>query len=1858
MGIRLSSLRKGLTLVHALLLSHALVPPGASAQAPPSGVFTEAQTAIVSPTGPASEPATVRSRVVQVDTRKIAAARRGREILQLNLFDDAVIEVRINRVRPTRAGYFISGTPRGMEWGEARLVVNGPVIVGTVETPESKFTIRSAGSNRALIRQIDSLQEPFSCEVEIGSTLPPSPAGLPSISSAGSPGAGAVSGSAVQADDAPTEDGTEVRVLVVYTPAVEEAHGGSAGIRALIDLMVESTNQVFEESGINPRIVLAHAARVRYVEGAPFAYTGVDLRRLISPDDGYADEVHGLRNRYAADLVHLLGYGGPSGAASAMRYEELRFESRAFSVSFVDDGNLAEYAFAHELGHNFGMLHDRYLDGHNEAIYPYAYGYVNKRAFEDGSPASSRWRTLMAYNNRCRDARFSALGCEWLFRFSNPDQTYRGDPLGVPGEERVDDPDGPSDARRTINNTARWVASFRSQACSEFSVSPERNVVSALGGRIELAVDTAPGCMWSVSSAEDFLTIASDALTASSGSAVIEVEANERGAERSGTVTVAGTAITVVQLATTEGVCGRSSGIFQEITRAAGYDDAARCDEVTEDELAGITSLDVRNKRIGALKKGDFSDLGGLNSLLLDGNDLVELPDGIFAGLAKLESLSLAGNRLNSLPQDAFSGLASLDFLDLTGNELTALPEGIFSGLSRLETLHLDFNRLARLPSGIFADVAGLRNLRLANNRLEELPAGIFSALTGLKFLELDGNRLVRLPAGLSDGLSELTILQVEDNRISDMEAGFFDQLPSLVTLGLKRNRLKDLSPGIFNNLSSLEQLNLIENELTDLPEGSFSGLRQLDYLNVSKNHLRDLPANLFSDLSSLQYLYLENCGLDDLAPGLFAGLVNLNTLSVALNRISVLPPGLFKDLSSLNRLELGQNLLADLPDGFFAELPELETLYLRGNFFDPLPLPVNLTKVGDGQFKAVMPTGAPFTLGLTVSVSSGGEIEGGADTLLFPARAVESEPVEVTRAAGAEKSVSVKLRAFPELPEHHFGYSLQKGDSPTLEIIPAHATKDVALQNFSLSEGTLSPAFSPETANYAVVVSSTTTYITLAATQRNPDAMLEFLDGSDNLLVDADTNLDGHQASLNSGKNEIKLRVTSEDATETRTYSLIATRDGAGGVCARTPQVSDTIVDRLGLDNCSDVTEEHLSTITGLSVDDYKALSLQPGDFAGLENLNVLVLDDNGMTSLPADIFSGLRSLEDLWILDNRLGSLPAGLFSELTALERLLLSRNELEDLPEGIFADLKSLKRLGLSGNRLSSLPANVFSALSSLESLDLGFNKFTRLSTEFFSGLTSIKILTLQHNPITSLPEGIFSGMQSLEWIDLHFLPHNSIPRGLFSGLTSVRYLGLGGGSLSSLPEGVFSGLIGLEVLELHDNRLRSLPPGLFSGLTALRTLWLPENQLKQLPAGIFSGLSSLQRLALEKNLLNSLPTGVFSDLAALEDLYLSENQLRSLEDGVFLGLAPLTELEIQGNILDPLPLGITLRKMGDTQFKAIAPSGAPFDLVLPITVSESGAIGDAVNTLTIPSGVTESKALNVTRPEGSEEAVTVDFGVLPAPPLKHQGYELKKDETLPRVILPGPKLPPPAKVVDLDLTPGVEQLEISWAPVADADGYTVQWKSGEEDYSETRLATVSAGDTVSYTITDLTAGTEYTVRVISTRVNADDGVPSLEVTGTPLAMPASQVQDVAVTPGIEQLEVTWASAPDADGYKVQWKSGEEDFGESRQAALAGGGSTTHTIMNLVPGTDYTVRVIATREHAADGDPSDGVTGIPKASRPALVTGVTAEPGVDELDVSWTAVSGADGYKVQWKSGQVRPARSRCWAARRPATPSSI
>ena len=244
-------------------------------------------------------------------------------------------------------------------------------------------------------------------------------------------------------------------------------------------------------------------------------------------------------------------------------------------------------------------------------------------------------------------------------------------------------------------------------------------------------------------------------------------------------------------------------------------------------------------------------------------------------------------------------------------------------------------------------------------------------------------------------------------------------------------------------------------------------------------------------------------------------------------------------------------------------------------------------------------------------------------------------------------------------------------------------------------------------------------------------------------------------------------------------------------------------------------------------------------------------------------------------------------------------------------------------------------------------------------------------------------------------------------------------------------------------------------------------------------------------------------------------------------------------------------------------------------------------------------------------------------------------------------------PKPGKVpnVEVKVLDDAQQLEVSWGTVTDATGYLVQWKSGTEDYSTSRQVTADADEITALKLTlgdgevpDVDTpldGVPHTVQVIATAGTGDDlvmGDPSNSDTGTP--KPGTPAPTVTAHDDPGKLTVKWEKVEGATSYKVQWKSEDDaDYADTRQATPT---ALEYTITRgLSAAKEYTVQVIA-RNASGEGDPSDGpdaeddVKGKPRPGRVSTVT-VAPAAAAGQLDVSWTKVEGATGYKVQWKSG---------------------
>ena len=139
----------------------------------------------------------------------------------------------------------------------------------------------------------------------------------------------------------------------------------------------------------------------------------------------------------------------------------------------------------------------------------------------------------------------------------------------------------------------------------------------------------------------------------------------------------------------------------------------------------------------------------------------------------------------------------------------------------------------------------------------------------------------------------------------------------------------------------------------------------------------------------------------------------------------------------------------------------------------------------------------------------------------------------------------------------------------------------------------------------------------------------------------------------------------------------------------------------------------------------------------------------------------------------------------------------------------------------------------------------------------------------------------------------------------------------------------------------------------------------------------------------------------------------------------------------------------------------------------------------------------------------------------------------------------------------------QELEASWqAPSSNGGsavtGYRVQWKEAADSWDTAADVSEAAETGTTYTITDLTGGVEYAVRVIATN-DVGDGPASTEAKGTP-AGGVSEAENSAPTglPGIggtpqvdQTLTADTSPIDDEDGltnvsYSYQWIAGGSDI----------------------------------------------------------------------------------------------------------------
>ena len=199
------------------------------------------------------------------------------------------------------------------------------------------------------------------------------------------------------------------------------------------------------------------------------------------------------------------------------------------------------------------------------------------------------------------------------------------------------------------------------------------------------------------------------------------------------------------------------------------------------------------------------------------------------------------------------------------------------------------------------------------------------------------------------------------------------------------------------------------------------------------------------------------------------------------------------------------------------------------------------------------------------------------------------------------------------------------------------------------------------------------------------------------------------------------------------------------------------------------------------------------------------------------------------------------------------------------------------------------------------------------------------------------------------------------------------------------------------------------------------------------------------------------------------------------------------------------------------------------------------------------------------------------------------------------------------------------ITLTWTAVASASSYEVFYRTGSDAYT-------SAGTTAgtSLTISSLLADTPYDCYVTATisGVTSSGSTVRTATTATVTAPGAPSFSLVTAT----SFRAAWTAVSGVTGYEVFVK-------RTADAAYTSAGTTVAPtvaldVVGLVPGTEYTVFVVATYAGAAS---ANGTTASTITALPTAPDAPTVVSTFESATVSWTAVAGADSYVVFVRTG---------------------
>ena len=1108
--------------------------------------------------------------------------------------------------------------------------------------------------------------------------------------------------------------------------------------------------------------------------------------------------------------------------------------------------------------------------------------------------------------------------------------------------------------------------------------------------------------------------------------------------------------------------------------------------------------------------------------------------------------------------------------------------------------------------------------------------------------------------------------------------------------------------------------LNLKGKGISRLKDGDFDGLSSLTALDLSGNSLSSLPAGIFDPLTALTTLNLSSNSLTTLPAASFAQLTNLTSLALLSNQLTSLPSGIFNPLTSLTDLDLGSNKLSSLADGIFDRLSALTgSLYIDNNAYTTLPAGIldNLTAVQKLRLSNTLTCLPLIPTAVTTNVFQGSDAPSAANLVACDA-ALTVSTTSLSVGASGSKTYTLVLAAPPNRYATSGNVTVTPSSSATGKATVAPATLTFTTSNWSTPQTVTVSGMAAGSATVSHAVSGggyhsvTGPAVAVGVTTGN-------LNASNVAATTATLTLSGHTGNwytnYTTPTGGTCSAVVSSGTTTTNltglaaatSYSFTAYSDSA--CTTANALASDTFLTKPG--QVSGVTVAALSsslqvrwsalngTVAGYNVqwksgnDSYNSTTRQQT----VTNATTIITGLANTTSYTVRVTATNATGAGAPSADAT--GAPAGVALTATSVQATTATLTVAHHLTTWYYkytvpSGDNSCTEVG-AGTATASL-----TGLSAATSYTFKAYNDSSCSTELTSPTTDAELLT-RPDQVSGVVVTTLNGSFKVGWSALNGTvagynvqwksgsqDYNTTDRQttVTSGTSAAAVTGLVNGTTYTLwvtaTNATGGGASSTEVTATPGVvRLRSSAVAATTATLNVANYdgsWY-YRKTAPTPAGTCSAAVAAGTTSASLTGLSAATTYTFK---AYSDSACSTELTTATTDAEFLtrpeqvsGLAVTTlsgSLNVRWTPLTGTVTGYNVQWKSGTQGynttdrQTTVTSGTTASITgltnatsYTVRVTAYNATGDgaASTEVTATPGAVRlsasavdltSATLTIANYQGSwyhkQTAPTpagtcsVEIaagtttasltGLTAGTSYSFKAYSDSSCNTeLTTATTAADFATRPDQVSGVTVNTLGSDLQVSWTATTTATAYKVQWKSGTEEWDATNRQTTVT--TTTATLTALSGTTTYTVRVAASNASGDG---TWSATTTLLTTPA-QVTGVTVTPAT--TSASWTAATGATGYKVQWKSGSEEWdATNRQTTVT---TTAATLTALSSATTYTVRVAASN---ASGDGTWSAT-TTLLTMPGQVTGVTVTPWLGRLNVSWTAA--ASSYHVQWKSG---------------------